>query len=246
MDNFTISLVVIIGAVMIVILIMLAMKIAKAGEKQAYESRCKTSLQAYAKFNKLPFGSANADAANIECPTQWLVIPKSSPRMMKRDVADLMVECWGNYGEGKLLLFKATDDKFCAICSVFQFDDKSVKIDRFLSFLMTEKTSVRTSDGIALSYFNYIYGPNADKSLATMASEGDNTLLDGSKKYAVIFGFYKQAFYKKLNNALIAFFISPISAPLVFMGTTVTGQRRFCWWSTPLTASRMQAAQSFL
>jgi hypothetical protein len=220
MDNFTISLVVIISAVMIVILIMLAFKIAKAGEKQAFESRCKTSVQAYAKFNKLPFGSAASDAANIECPTQWLTIPKSSPRTTKRDVADLMVECWSSYGEGKLLLFKATDDKFCAICSVFQFEDTSVKIDRFLTFLMAEKTSVRTSEGIAPSYFNYIYGPNAAKNLNTLASEGDNTFLDGSKKYAVIFGFYKQAFYKKMSNALIAFAIAPVWAPVAFIGTS--------------------------
>ncbi|HII72510.1 TPA: hypothetical protein HA265_07175 [Candidatus Woesearchaeota archaeon] len=101
--------------VIISVLIVLMYNISQGAKEQAYHTRCKASVLAYSKLLNMPFGDKVADTADIECPTQFLTIEKGSSLSMKRDVANLMFQCWNNFGEGDIPLFSQTDDKFCVV-----------------------------------------------------------------------------------------------------------------------------------
>ncbi len=195
-------LVVIVGVVTLILLIILFKQIADGAEAHALDSRCKASVMAYAKLKNMPIGDVKGDSSDIECPTDFVTIEKSTPLSMRRDVADLMYECWNNYGQGKLRLFSASDRKFCAVCSVFQFEDKSTKLDRFVSFLMSERIPARLSDGTRPTYHEYISKVQTSPDVVDATRQIDTQFLSGSQRYTVLFTFYKQSYWSKVKGTL--------------------------------------------
>jgi len=219
MGTFMMTLVIIIGIAALLLLMAFGYKIYQGSEKNAYLTRCQMSVISYSKLNSLPFNRATSDSANIDCPTQFLTVSKSTPRLMKKDVADLLVECWKNYGEGRLLLFKPSDEAFCSVCSVIQFEDKKVKLDRFNSFLMAERAPVRNKDGSSPLYFDYLASYATDPKIKT-EFENMPSDIDGSQKYAIIFAYYKGSFAKKLDAAGKALILGPFWALIAYIGTS--------------------------
>ncbi|MFH1064249.1 MAG: hypothetical protein V1729_04170 [Candidatus Woesearchaeota archaeon] len=202
LGNFTMPLVVIVGMVTLVLLLILFKQIADGAEEHAMDSRCKASVTAYAKIKNLPIGDVKGDAADIDCPTKFVTIEKSTPLSMRREVADLMYQCWYNYGEGKLRLFSAKDTKFCAVCSVFQFEDKSTQLDRMVSFLMSERIPSRLADGTRPTYFEYISKVQTSPTVVDAARQTDTNFLSGTHRYAVMFTYYKQSYWSKVSGIL--------------------------------------------
>jgi hypothetical protein len=201
--TFSLALVVIVAAITLVLLVMLFVKIAENAEEQAHASRCKASVIAHAKVRGIPFGEATSDESDIECPTRFVTIEEGSKLEMKRQVADLMYECWNNYGEGKVKLFSAKDVKFCAVCSVFKFEDRSVELDDFNNFLIMERIPKKTADGLRPTYYDYIAGVDTGTIIPDSVGAKRESYLDGQKRYAVMFTFYKESWWEKTKNAII-------------------------------------------
>ncbi len=212
MASFHFLVIVIVGLVLLALLLIIVSKIGANLEERAVESRCKNSVIAHSKLNSLPFGSATTDPGDIECPTRFITVADESPLSMKREVANMMYRCWDNYGEGRLLLFEATDKKFCAICDVFEFEDRGTRLDGFMSFLMVERVPERSREGYSPTYFDYIAGRSTDPSVVDDPStqQLDTNYLDGSKRYAVLFTYYKTSFWHKVWNGVKGFVVGAV------------------------------------
>jgi len=225
-SQFTFIFAVVLAVVILIIMILLFSKIRKGMEESAHDMRCKSSIAAYAKLNnipKIPGSSGNVDESDIDCPTKFVTIEKGSPLKTKREIANLMFECWNNYGEGKLLLFKPESMKFCAICSVFQFEDKSVKVDKFLSFLVTERAPIKNKDGFSPTYYDYISGSSgSDIMLSGQLSGYDQNYLSGNKRYAVVFAIQKDLFWNKFWNGAKGFAVAASIMVVLATATVVT------------------------
>ncbi|MBI5880563.1 hypothetical protein HZB90_00360 [archaeon] len=172
--------------VIIIILIILLKSIGDKTGEQSEKQRCKMSVTAYARLGSLPLGHDVKDERSIDCPTKFVTIKKATTRKMRTQIANLMVDCWDNYGEGKLTLF-ALGERYCALCSVFQFQDKSTQLKGLPGFMMTEPAPVVRKDWFP-SYHEFITGEKPTESKINQAKgAADLNSLDGSKRYAVIF-----------------------------------------------------------
>jgi hypothetical protein len=219
---FTTISAIIIVLVIIILFMIIFKRIAVSSEESALKTRCKTSVMAYAKINSLPgipfLADSNADEANINCPTTYTTIASDTPNKMKREIANLMFDCWDNFGAGKLRLFRADDDKFCVVCSAFQFEDKTTKLAGLPGFLMTEKAPI-VIDKRRPSYQEYLTGTQTNPGVVDQAKNSiDMGYLDGSKRYVVMFTYFKQSYWSKLKGALTGFVIS---ATVVTVGTII-------------------------
>jgi len=216
---FTALIAVVIVAVIMILLIVIFKKISDASEEEALRSRCRTSLVAYARLKDLPFGDANADEADIDCPTRYITIPEGNQNDMRRSVANQLVSCWSDFGEGKFRLFSAEDQKFCVICSVFQFEDRSVRLTGLPSFMMTERAPVLVNKKRP-TYQEYMTGVRTSDEVVDQARGSiDNNFFDGSKRYAVMFTYYKQSYWDKISGALVGLTVGAVGA---FIGIAVT------------------------
>lgn len=222
MNTFSLIVTLVIVLASLFTIFLLLKKIGDVADDSAERTRCRNSVMAYAKLNRLPFGDQVADAADIDCPTQFVTIEKDTPVVMRREVANMMYDCWNNYGEGKLQLFSATSQKFCGICSVFQFEDKSVQLDGLSSFLMTEKIPGKNRAGVSPSYYDYIAGSSGvqtDPDVVDKAKQADTNFLDGSQRYVILFTYYKQSYWSKVKGFLVG---AGIGAATVLVAGAIT------------------------
>jgi hypothetical protein len=199
-------------------------KISSKSEDTLYKSRCKTSLKAYARLKHMPFGDSTTDEAKISCPTQYITIEDASQKSMRRQVANLMAGCWDNMGEGKIRLFSAQDEKFCVICSVFQFEDKKDKLTGLPSFMATEKAPILRKD-YRPTYQEFISGvQTSEKVVDKLKNSGiDQSYLDGSKRYAILFTYYKQSYWSKVWRAALGAVVGAVSVVVggIIIGATL-------------------------
>jgi hypothetical protein len=218
---FTALVAVVIVVVVLILLIFLIDKISDASEEEALRSRCKTSLLAYSRIKNLPFGDTNADEADIDCPTRYLTIPEGNQNDMRRSVANQLVNCWSDFGEGKIKLFSAEDTKFCVICSVFQFEDRSVRLTGLPSFMMTERAPVFVNKKRP-TYQEYLTGMRTNEEVVDRARNSmDPNFFDGSKRYAVMFTFYKQSYWSRLQSAGFWGGVMAVAGLVVGIGVSV-------------------------
>jgi hypothetical protein len=184
----------VLGIIVLLVLIKITLSIKSTAEDSSDSARCQASVKAYAKFNTLPsiMSDAAHDSADIDCPTQFVTVDSARADAMRRQIADMMYDCWTNYGAGNLLLFDDSGDKFCMICDVFDFDDTEVQLKGMSSFLMSERVPKELTKGVKPTYFEYFTGDRPDPyALDVMNSR--NTLW-GTRKYAVMFTFYERGF----------------------------------------------------
>jgi hypothetical protein len=218
---FAMLIAIVIVTVIIILIIIIFKKIADASEESALRSRCQASVAAYARLKDIPFGEATTGEADIRCPTQYITIEDTTPKDMRRQVANQMVDCWSNFGAGKLRLFTADDEKFCVICSVLEFEDESEKLTGLSSFLMTERAPV-IQDKKRPTYYEYLTGVQTNPEIVDQVkSSVDLNYLDGSKRYAVMFTFYKESYWSKLKSALYGALTGAVAGTVVVLGVGV-------------------------
>ena len=121
-------------ATVIIIMIFILLKIRANAEEQALNSRCQKSVVSYSRLKAMPIpafmSGGTAREENIDCPVRYVSIPKGSANDQRKMVAEQMKQCWYNMGEGNLVLF-STGKKFCTICALIEFKDKSAELKEF-------------------------------------------------------------------------------------------------------------------
>lgn len=192
MDPFKLLLLMTVGVIFLVVMIIFAMTIVENTEKQAARTHCQASVISYAKLNSVPFDSVLRDSGEIDCPTQFLTIADARGDVMRREIANLMYDCWSNYGAGNMLLFDDSGDKFCMICSVFDFEDKSENLTGMASFLMNERVPREITKGVQPTYYEYFTSSVVPAGILEQIVS--KNVLSGSQNYAVVFTFYEKGF----------------------------------------------------
>ncbi len=156
-----------------------------------------------------PYGNA----VELQCETEFLKIHDEEPEVLKKKVADSMVDCWQMYGEGELEIFDTNDGNYCAICSRLEFDEQTILPD-FTDYLM-DNNPPRNE----LTYFEYFKQTGKrcggkilpEKDTPDIIEESDISLVDNidtSEPLAVMFVLGKNAYpngvfpYDELDGAV--------------------------------------------
>jgi hypothetical protein len=155
---------------------------------------CRNSIAAHAFL----VSSTNREVfTDIKCPTRQLLIDTTDDKKAKKTIADDMMRCWYEWGEGNGQYFEG-DGVFCFICSQYYFKQADKKISGFAQYLAT--TPMSGNFGILnpnrLTYQDYLSGfktPKVDeieneanvKNIMTTNMVNDN--IDTSKVYSTIF-----------------------------------------------------------
>ncbi|MDE1848424.1 MAG: hypothetical protein KGH55_00080 [Nanoarchaeota archaeon] len=144
-------------------------------------------------------------------PTVTLTVDPADKNAVMKAIADQMVNCWYEFGEGKLNYIGISDKDplpvtNCAICSTIGFDNTissqnyHITYSDFYNFLMnTKKDNSQT-------YLQYLYGVS---DISTLQSENPvakdmlNNNLAMSQKYAISTGFYSGAVWGLFKNRVI-------------------------------------------
>lgn len=113
-------------------------------------------------------------------------------------IAKKMSLCWDEYLEGKEALFKTKDNDYCAFCSVLEFEDKNKKLNQLSKYLSNNKASATGEK----TYMEYMTGIESKENKITHLEnlELDNLNIDTSKKLAVMFIIYKDAYPGSIIN----------------------------------------------
>ncbi|MBT7903487.1 hypothetical protein HN587_06510 [Candidatus Woesearchaeota archaeon] len=188
-------------AIMGLLLLLGIIFLVKGGSEDIqYNTRCKSSVQSHARMISLDLDDQPGN--EIDCPTKYLTLKGSKEAQLKKEFANEIFYCWNNFGEGKLQLFSATDDKFCVVCSVISFQKKDLQLERFDKFLQTKKIPVKIRDR-RYTYAEYVSGGHqTNTGVVDNTGQPDNTFLDTSKTYAVLFTYFKESYWSKLKGAL--------------------------------------------
>ncbi|MBI5398119.1 hypothetical protein HZB03_01525 [Candidatus Woesearchaeota archaeon] len=246
--------------VILILLIAIVYTMHKTTERATYKQACKASVSARAKLTKLSsYGNAQlpggatvgaaADKASIECPTQYITIAEKSDSKIKEKFANLIADCWDNYGAGNLILFSAHDLRFCSICSVVQFKHQGPPLAGLSSYMASNKVP-RGIDPNHRTYREFLTGQKATpqelNALASQASPADK--IDTTKRYAIVYTFFDESKTHQLirenptTAGIVAGAYAATSQPLVFLipgGPAVVGF--LVGSSVKKAASEMQA-----
>ena len=154
--------------------------------------------------------------SRIKCPTDYVEFGKDNVRYqygglderfdlpasqnerenaVKRAMADEIYQCWNQFGEGRKDLFGGPK-KYCSVCSVFHFDGKDSEIRGFYSYLMSNTVPDDELARKGITYFDYMQGYSKkgiyDKDVISQNRKLlDETPMDTSKSYAVVFVYVK-------------------------------------------------------
>ncbi|MBT5021370.1 hypothetical protein HOK51_10130 [Candidatus Woesearchaeota archaeon] len=205
----------IIGVIILLLLIGFVMMLRNPTDNLLAQNKCHASVLTHAKLVNIGLAD-NVDNANIECPTRYITLEERDQKKLMRQIADEMYLCWNNFGEGKVKLFKATDEKFCAVCSVIDFEKKDLQIPGFTSFLQQEKIPVKI-EGKRISYSDYITGVQTSPQVIDQTKVADINYLDSSLKYAVLFTYYKESYWSKVKSAVWGAFIGVVTTATIFV-----------------------------
>ena len=147
---------------------------------------------AHSKFKV--FDWVVAEQGVKHCRTEQVPVPKGKEY---ETITKKMVICWDEYLQGKEPVFETKDNNYCAFCSVLEFEDKDQKLSGLSAYLASNKPL-----GSGKTYLNY---------LSEIDTQGDqlaqfenlelsnNVFIDTSKKLAIMFVMYKDA-YPGLSN----------------------------------------------
>jgi len=112
-------------------------------------------------------------------------------------IAKKMALCWDEYLEGKENIFATQDASYCAFCSVLEFEDKNKQLNGLTKYLI--ETNYQPS---GKSYMEYLSEIKMEKEQANFLEnlELNNINIDTSKKLAVMFVMYKDAYPGVINQ----------------------------------------------
>ena len=128
------------------------------------------------------------------CKTEQATVKKGKEY---ETIAKKMALCWDEYLNGKENVFGTQDAKYCAFCSVLGFEDKNKQLNGLTKYLI--ETNYQPA---GKSYMEYLAGVQMEKDQATFLEnlELNNLKIDTSKKLAVMFVMYKDAYPGWLNQ----------------------------------------------
>lgn len=205
-----------IAAIMAIIVLMAVLSLIRT-EGAAFShliprTACKESIELNAALHIKTFDPPS----RISCPTNYVEfgggkvryqygeldesfdLPASQKERddaIKRSMADEIYQCWNQFGEGRKDLFGGPK-KYCNVCSVFRFGDQDTEIKGFYSYLMSHPVPDEELAGKGVTYFDYIQAyskkGNYDSNVLLQNRKLiDETPLDLSKNYAVVFVYVK-------------------------------------------------------
>ncbi|MBN2458803.1 hypothetical protein JXB28_00830 [Candidatus Woesearchaeota archaeon] len=178
------------GIMMIVLILLFAMLLFKVKSKALQvldDSECKGSIASHMMLLR---ATGEAMVTDIYCPTKYYTIPRERDNEVMHHLAESMKACWSTWGEGQLDLF-AGEGKYCAICSVIDFEEKGKTINGFDSYLK----NTPYKEGATASYLQYLSGFASDQAdPETLSALQELPLLDNidtSLSYANVFVYIK-------------------------------------------------------
>ncbi len=156
--------------------------------KSVGKSTCETSVRTHAGL-KLRYADFSGE---IKCPVVKIQIDDKNEDVIKRKVADAMVDCWDQFGKGKLDLFK-DDSVYCSICHRITFN-KEIKFNGFMKYLAEEKPS-KQAEVKNITYLQYLTTEKTQNSdfLNELANRkiDDTVLASQQNEYAIVFTYVK-------------------------------------------------------
>ena len=173
---------------------------------------------------QIPFHEgASAKETDLDCPIKYVTIPKTSKKNKQRKViADLMFQCWHNYGEGKVRLFRANSKKFCSVCSIMQFENKKDVLEGMPYYLMTQKVPIK-KDNSYPSYYEFVTGNKPTQEILAGIQKQDLGSLVGSQKYAIFFTYYEESSWAATKRFLVGAIIGAAVVTVAVGITVITG-----------------------
>lgn len=198
----------ILAIIVLVLLLIIYGNIGKIFVTGVDKEACKQSikLNAYSKLETRtgtdlgkyivdPYGNA----VQLQCATEYLEVRGTDPEILKKKIADSMVDCWQMYGEGDLEVFNTEDNNYCAVCSRLEFKEKT-QLPGFTQFLTGNVAPMQDT-----TYLEYFQGSGRRCGADSLSSEeiadlvdrsGLNELdtLDTSSPLAVMFVLDKDAY----------------------------------------------------
>lgn len=113
-------------------------------------------------------------------------------------IANKMALCWDSYLEGKEEVFETNDANYCAFCSILEFEDKNKKLNDLSKYLANNRPKGKEQKTY-IEYLTDVEVTSNNKEAIENLDLKDSIEIDASKKYAVAFVMYKDA-YPSLTN----------------------------------------------
>lgn len=172
--------VILVSVLIMIFLLLFVKKNHEVGQSSSAQTACRSSVIAHSKFG-----------TPINCPVSFINIKTRDKEDAKRIVADAMVDCWDDYGKGRLKLFQAEDEKFCTVCSIINFKRIDERITGFPLFL---SRSYFSRVGVRYNYQEYLTGfRTSDSMIDELSRTQAEQYLDPESRYAILFTFYKDS-----------------------------------------------------
>ncbi len=177
----------VLGAAFLVVLLFALNRGNLFAQESVPKELCHQSVEANArlKLGGLDFAEA------VKCPTRNIRVSDKSDEAIKRKTAELMAECWYQYGEGKGELFDtrafgAGSDVFCAVCHTIKYEEKKT-VNGFLQFLVDEHPL-----GKPVSYYEYLTPfQTSDDILKQLEAQREMDVINTNYNYATVFVYGK-------------------------------------------------------
>lgn len=193
--------------------------VAEAGTKSLAVKSCAVSVDANAR---LRLGKLELPTA-ITCPARELAI--SDEETANKRLAEELADCWYQYGEGKLNLFREDEGTFCTVCAFINIKTKE-SVKGLPDYLMAEQLP----DNSGRLYYDYLSGYKTSRAEQVFGALKNPGVFDAATKnelkpgttYAIIFQYLKgeEAFRNFVEHITlqttagkIGFFTGLIAAP---------------------------------
>lgn len=187
--------------ILVMIVIFVILKIGKniaESQKKTYDRTLCLNSIAFASSRKTP------DFSRYACQAPREVIAKKDfeddylDDGVKREIGDLMLDCWSLSNAGKLMPYTASPNEwglcdyidFNLICSIVSFED----IEPFKGLYSWLIDHPRSGARSAESYFRHLYGAPTNEIVELHNQEQDE--YDTSKEYAVVWKVAYKVAYK--------------------------------------------------
>lgn len=227
-DSVNFVVITVIMLTMFIVLVFFQSQILDVMKQQAGENICKASVYFHSKL-KIS-GKEIFQGLGLDCPAKSIIIEKESEVLPT--VANELANCWDNFGEGKLNVFKDEDKTYCVPCAIINFKGLKGYHPGFLRSLTINKVP-----GKDMTYFEYLNGVRFTEGTLKQYQNSiagiDKQSIDMQKPLAILFLYGKDAHTdKKLGatyGALLGLGVSVIGGVLMLStfgmaaGITVLG-----------------------
>ena len=203
------------GVIVLIVLLGLSSSMINTAKDVSKREICKRSVEYSSSLYKMhvepedllgkinyvlsdPFGNPG----ELECSTNYINFKSDDSEVIKREIADEMVDCWELYGEGELEIFDTKDNNYCVVCSRLTFDEE-VDVDHFTLFLkqnyapvnMYKKENEKLDE--EPSYWDYFMGVDIENFETTYYENSNLSKFDSFKtnfSMAVMYVMEKDAY----------------------------------------------------